>query len=140
MILLIKKFGMSCHKAAKVLDIPYNNAKVIYRIYMKENRIKQIPKEKKRQPKISKADLQRQREARCLARVKQLICEEDSDTEDVTSKEPPSNDIDTVLSKDLQDIAPHKIFQRYQITPKNTELGPNDQKNNYLFSGLSLTN
>ena len=33
MILLIKKFGMSCHKAAKVLNIPYNNAKVIYQIY-----------------------------------------------------------------------------------------------------------
>ena len=54
MILLIKKFGMSCHRAAKVLNIPYNNAKVIYRIYMKENRVKQIPKEMKRHAKISK--------------------------------------------------------------------------------------
>ena len=59
MILLIKKFGMSCHKAAKVLDIPYNNAKVILRIYNKENRIKQIPKEQKRHAKINKDDLKR---------------------------------------------------------------------------------
>ena len=123
MILLIKKFGMSCHKAAKVLNIPYNNAKVIYRIYMKENRIKQIPKEQKRHKKINKADLKRQKELRCLARVKRLISVEDSDTEDgevisqaMGSKEPSSNDTDTVLSKDLQEIAPHRIFQSYQKT------------------------
>ena len=40
MVLLIKKFGMSCRKAAKVMNIPYNNAKVIYQIYSRENRIK----------------------------------------------------------------------------------------------------
>ena len=40
LILLIKDFGMSCHKASKVLDIAYNNAKVIYRIYKNEKRIR----------------------------------------------------------------------------------------------------
>ena len=44
LILLIKEFGMSCHKASKVLNIAYNNAKVIYRIYKNERRIKQTPK------------------------------------------------------------------------------------------------
>lgn len=102
MILLIKKFGMSCHRAAKVLNIPYNNAKVIYRIYMKENRVKQIPKEMKRHAKISKDDLRRQKEARCLARVKRLIIEEDSETDTegnlsqvLVSKDPHSFDSDT---------------------------------------------
>ena len=129
MILLIKTFGMSCHKAAKVLNIPYNNAKVIYRIYTKENRIKQIPKEQKRLKKISKDHLKRQKDLQCLARVKRLICEEESDTEQedafcqvLGSKEPASDDIDTVLSKDLQEIAPHRIFQNYQ----KTELSPID--------------
>ena len=36
LILLIKEFGMSCHKASKVLKIAYNNAKVIYRIFKNE--------------------------------------------------------------------------------------------------------
>lgn len=36
LILLINDFGMSCHKASKVLNIAYNNAKVIYRIYKNE--------------------------------------------------------------------------------------------------------
>lgn len=40
LILLIKEFGMSCHKASKVLNIAYNNAKVIYRIYKNEKRIR----------------------------------------------------------------------------------------------------
>ena len=40
LILLIKDFGMSCHKASKVLNIAYNNAKVIYRIYKNERRIR----------------------------------------------------------------------------------------------------
>ena len=40
LILLIKDFDMSCHKASKVIGIAYNNAKVIYRIYKNENRIK----------------------------------------------------------------------------------------------------
>jgi len=44
LILLIKDFGMSCHKASKVLNIAYNNAKVIYRIYKNEKRIRQTPK------------------------------------------------------------------------------------------------
>ena len=40
LILLIKDFGMSCHKASKLLSIAYNNAKVIFRIYKKEKRIR----------------------------------------------------------------------------------------------------
>ena len=40
LILLIKDFGMSCHKASKVLNIAYNNAKVIFRIYKNEQRIR----------------------------------------------------------------------------------------------------
>ena len=55
LILLIKDFGMSCHKASKVLGIAYNNAKVIYRIYKNENRIKQTPKYLKRHAKTIRA-------------------------------------------------------------------------------------
>jgi hypothetical protein len=45
---------MSCHKASKILGIAYNNAKVIYRIYKKEGRIKQTPKFLKRHAKALK--------------------------------------------------------------------------------------
>ena len=55
MILLIKDFDMSCHKASKVLGIPYNNAKVIFRIYKNENRVKQTPKYLKRHAKTIRA-------------------------------------------------------------------------------------
>ena len=56
LILLIKEFGMSCHKASKVLNIAYNNAKVIYRIYKNEKRIRQTPKQQKRHAKTIRAD------------------------------------------------------------------------------------
>ena len=46
---------MSCHKAAKQLGISYNNAKVIYRIFKKEGRINQTPKQLKRHAKIFQA-------------------------------------------------------------------------------------
>ena len=46
---------MSCHKAAKQLGIAYNNAKVIYRIFKKEGRINQTPKQLKRHAKIFQA-------------------------------------------------------------------------------------
>ena len=62
LILLIKEFGMSCHKASKVLNIAYNNAKVIFRIYKNEQRIRQTPKEQKRNAKTIRADVQRERE------------------------------------------------------------------------------
>ena len=35
--------GYSCHKAARMLKIAYNNAKVILTVFRKEGRIKQIP-------------------------------------------------------------------------------------------------
>ena len=41
LILLITEFGLSCYLAAKVLKIPYTNAKVIYRVYKKEDRVVQ---------------------------------------------------------------------------------------------------
>ena len=41
LILLISEFSLSCYLAAKVLEIPYTNAKVIYRIFKKENRVVQ---------------------------------------------------------------------------------------------------
>ena len=55
LILLIRDFEMSCHKASKVLGIAYNNAKVIYRIYKNEKRIKQTPKCLKRHAKTIRA-------------------------------------------------------------------------------------
>ena len=39
MLILIKKYGLSCYLAARILDIPYENAKQIYRGLRKENRI-----------------------------------------------------------------------------------------------------
>ena len=41
MILLITEFGLSCYLAAKVLDMPYTNAKVIYRVFREEKRVVQ---------------------------------------------------------------------------------------------------
>ena len=61
LILLIKDFDMSCHKASKVLGIAYNNAKVIYRIYKNENRVKQTPKYLKRHAKTIKAQADHKR-------------------------------------------------------------------------------
>ena len=38
-LILITEFGLSCYQAAKVLDIPYTNAKLIYRVFRDDNRI-----------------------------------------------------------------------------------------------------
>ena len=86
MILLIKHFGMSCHKAAKVVGIPYNNAKMIFRIYTREKRIKQVQNSHKRSHKrlakrCVKADERKEKELKAQARVKLLINEVDSDTD-----------------------------------------------------------
>ena len=80
LILLIKDFGMSCHKASKVLDIAYNNAKVIYRIYKNEKRIRQTPKQQKRHAKMIRADTQRQRMLEREARIAAMMDDEASDT------------------------------------------------------------
>ena len=73
---------MSCHKASKLLNIAYNNAKVIFRIYKKEKRIRQTPKEQKRHAKAIRADSMKQRELDRKARVDALINDEDTDSED----------------------------------------------------------
>ena len=39
LLVLITEFGLSCYQAAKVLNIPYTNAKVIYKVYRSENRV-----------------------------------------------------------------------------------------------------
>lgn len=39
MLILITKYGLSCYLAARVLSIPYENAKQIYRGFRRENRI-----------------------------------------------------------------------------------------------------
>ena len=41
MILLITEFGLSCYLAARVLNMPYTNAKVIYRVFREDKRIVQ---------------------------------------------------------------------------------------------------
>ena len=38
-LILITEFRLSCYQAARVLNIPYTNAKVIYRVYRVENRV-----------------------------------------------------------------------------------------------------
>ena len=38
-LILITEFHLSCYQAARVLNIPYTNAKVIYRVYRVENRV-----------------------------------------------------------------------------------------------------
>ena len=38
-LILITEFGLSCYQAARVLNLPYTNAKVIYRVYRDENRV-----------------------------------------------------------------------------------------------------
>eukprot|EP00354_Favella_ehrenbergii_P009507 CAMPEP_0170451882 /NCGR_PEP_ID=MMETSP0123-20130129/978_1 /TAXON_ID=182087 /ORGANISM="Favella ehrenbergii, Strain Fehren 1" /LENGTH=148 /DNA_ID=CAMNT_0010713727 /DNA_START=65 /DNA_END=511 /DNA_ORIENTATION=- len=85
LILLIKDFGMSCHKASKVLNIAYNNAKVIYRIYKNEHRIRQTPKQQKRHAKTIRADEMRDREQERAERVEALMVNE-SDTDDDEQK------------------------------------------------------
>ena len=32
-LILVTEFGLSCYAAARVLNLPYTNAKVIYRVY-----------------------------------------------------------------------------------------------------------
>lgn len=46
--LLLTENGLSLKKASEKVGIPYNNAKVIFRIYRKEGRIKGTPKHLKR--------------------------------------------------------------------------------------------
>jgi len=48
LISLIVGKGLSCLQASKIVGIPYNNAKMILRVFKNENRIKQIPKQLKR--------------------------------------------------------------------------------------------
>ena len=79
LILMIKDPGMSCHKASKVLNIAYNNAKVIYRIYKQEKRIRQTPKEQKRHAKTIRVDLLRKREKERKERVEALMDENSSE-------------------------------------------------------------
>ena len=38
-LVLITEFGLSCYQAARVLNLPYTNAKVIYRTFREENRV-----------------------------------------------------------------------------------------------------
>ena len=38
-LILITEFGLSCYMAARVLNLPYTNAKVIYRVFRDENRV-----------------------------------------------------------------------------------------------------
>ena len=44
LIILITNYGLTCYCAAKLLGIPYTNAKVIYRAYRIEDRIIQEPR------------------------------------------------------------------------------------------------
>jgi len=39
LVLMISEYGLTCYKAAKLIQIPYTNAKVIYRKFKKENRV-----------------------------------------------------------------------------------------------------
>ena len=39
LLVLITEFSLSCYQAAKVLNIPYTNAKVIYKVFRSENRV-----------------------------------------------------------------------------------------------------
>ena len=39
LLLMITEFGLSCYLTAKILNLPYTNAKVIYRVFREENRI-----------------------------------------------------------------------------------------------------
>ena len=38
-LIMITQFGLSCYQAARVLKVPYTNAKVIYRVYREEKRV-----------------------------------------------------------------------------------------------------
>ena len=88
---------MSCHKASKVLNIAYNNAKVIYRIYKNEKRIRQTPKQQKRHAKTIRADSLRQREQERTARVDALI----NDYESYDSSEVEASDEDVKVNDDF---------------------------------------
>jgi len=44
MILLVTEHKISCYRAAKIMGIPYTNAKILYRTYRLENRIVQEPR------------------------------------------------------------------------------------------------
>ena len=39
LLILITEFSLSCYQAAKVLNIPYTNAKVILKVFRSENRV-----------------------------------------------------------------------------------------------------
>ena len=54
LINLIDEHGMKVIDAASKLNIPYENAKLIYRIYLREGRIRQVPALIKRYSKLLK--------------------------------------------------------------------------------------
>ena len=44
LLILIRDFGLSCYQASKLEQIPYNNAKVIYRAYKNDNVLVPAPR------------------------------------------------------------------------------------------------
>ena len=39
LLIMITEFGLSCYQTARILNLPYTNAKVIYRTFREEKRI-----------------------------------------------------------------------------------------------------
>jgi hypothetical protein len=48
MIIMITEHGLTCYQSAKILGIPYTNAKVIYRTFRMSNKVFLQPRSKKR--------------------------------------------------------------------------------------------
>ena len=53
LLILITEFGLSCYHAARVLGLPYTNAKVIYRVYRAENRVSNASNKKENLQKLA---------------------------------------------------------------------------------------
>ena len=52
LLLMITEFGLSCYQTAKILNLPYTNAKVIYRVFREEKRIISYSKNVAKSPAI----------------------------------------------------------------------------------------
>ena len=58
LLLMITEFKLSCYLSAKILNLPYTNSKVIYRVFKQENRIRSHSRGSKKPPAINDKHLQ----------------------------------------------------------------------------------
>ena len=70
---MVQNHGVSVHKASKQLGITYNNAKYIYKIFKRDGRIRQTPRQLKRHCGLLNEDKKAVRKMMCKKKYIKLV-------------------------------------------------------------------